>query len=178
MSSRGRVLAVCVGPGGIPKHPVASARLTRLGLAGDAHRFERHGGEARAVCIYSLADYRNLEAVGVRTSGSGTFGENLLVEGLDFGLLGAGDRLELRAPPRLEQDADSAADAATEREPVLLEIHDVREPCKTLRSVDARFPGLMLGRSGFLCRVLREGTLVPGMSIEHVPGSASDSHSP
>jgi len=165
-AGRGRVLAVCVGPGGIPKHPVERARLTRLGLEGDGHRFERHGGEARAVCLYSLADYRSLEALGVRTAGGGTFGENLLIEGLDFSALGAGDRLELRA-----STLGNAGGSAPADEPVLLEIHDVREPCKTLRSVDARFPGLMLGRSGFLCRVLREGTLVPGMSIEHVPAS-------
>jgi hypothetical protein len=38
---------------------------------------------------------------------------------------------------------------------VRLAIHDVREPCKTLKSVDARFPNLMLGRSGFVCRVVR-----------------------
>jgi len=41
----------------------------------------------------------------------------------------------------------------------------VREPCGTLKSVDARFPNLMLGRSGFVCRVLREGLLRPGMRV-------------
>jgi MOSC domain-containing protein YiiM len=173
LSAHGRVLAVCAGAGGIPKLPVASARLTRLGLEGDGHRFASHGGEARAVCIYSLADYRSLEALGVRTSGGGTFGENLLIEGLDFGALEAGDRLELRAPAQLERA--TPASSAPSSELVELEIHDVREPCKTLRSVDARFPGLMSGRSGFVCRVLREGTLVAGMSVAHVRGRAPDS---
>jgi MOSC domain-containing protein YiiM len=34
--------------------------------------------------------------------------------------------------------------------------------------LDARFPDLMLGRSGFVCRVLRAGRLRPGMSVSVV----------
>ena len=33
----GTILAVCIGPGGIPKHSVPEARATPAGLVGDKH---------------------------------------------------------------------------------------------------------------------------------------------
>lgn len=145
-SSRGLVLAVCVSPGGIPKHPVPSARVSELGLEGDKQRFAFHGGPRRAVCLFSIEDYHKLARDGVAAQAPGAYGENVLTQGLDYEELRAGDRLYMG-------------------DEVLLEIHDVREPCRTLRSIDARFPDLMLGRSGFLCQVLRGGVLRPGLEI-------------
>ena len=140
----GRVLAVCLGPGGIPKHEVEVARVDEDGLAGDRHRFRYHGGKNRAVCLFSTDDYASLRADGVAAEEPGTFGENVLLDGLDFAAMRPGDRVELGGE-------------------VVLEIHDVRAPCNTLRSVDRRFPNLMLGRSGYLCRVVRGGELRAGM---------------
>ena len=94
-------------------------------------------------------DYRSLQRDGVTCDAPGTFGENLLIEGLDFRGLRAGERLAVG--PR-----------------VVLEIHDVREPCDTLKSLDARFPELMVGRSGFVCRVVRGGELEPGQAVSLV----------
>lgn len=142
----GIVLAVCIGSGGIPKHAVESAEVTSLGLAGDKQRFRFHGGANRAVCLFSIEDYRLLRQDGVSCDAPGTFGENLLTEGLDFRALAADDELLVGDEVRLA-------------------IHDVREPCKTLCSVDARFPNLMLGRSGFVCRVVRTGRIRAGMPI-------------
>lgn len=158
-SERGTIAAVCVGPGGIPKHPIERAQLGELGLAGDAHRFKGHGGPNRAVCILFEQDYAELEREGVRTSGPGTFGENLLIHGVAREHLRPGDRIHVG-------DLEAG---------VLLEIHDVREPCRTLRPLDARFPGLMLGRSGFVCRVLRGGVLERGQSVRIAPAAAQDS---
>ncbi len=152
MSTRpaGTVRAVCLGSGGIPKQVVDEAECTELGLVGDGHRYKLHGGANRAVCLFSTEDYTALQRDGVRAEAPGSYGENLLIEGLDFAQLRPDDRLAV----------------GTE---VLLQIHDVREPCKTLRPLDARFPDLMLGRSGFVCRVLRPGRLRPGMSVSVVP---------
>ncbi len=147
----GRVLAVCLGSGGIPKYAVESAQVEKLGLVGDRHHYSRHGGLERAVCLFSIEDYRSLQRDGVACEEPGVFGENLLVEGLEFHALRAGDRLAVG--PR-----------------VVLEIHDVREPCATLKPLDARFPDLMVGRSGFVCRVVQGGELLPGQSISHVQG--------
>ncbi len=146
----GVVLAVCLGPGGIPKQPVEFAQVTELGLVGDKQRYTKvHGGVNRAVCLFSLEDYRALQADGVKVEPPGAFGENVLTEGLDFTTLRPGDRLSIG-------------------DELVIELHDVREPCGTLRSVDARFPNLMLGRSGFVCRVVRGGTVRAGMTVRPV----------
>jgi MOSC domain-containing protein YiiM len=142
----GIVLAVCLGPGGIPKHPVESAELGPLGLLGDKQRFHFHGGPNRALCLLSIEDYRALQRDGVAVEAPGSFGENVLTEGLDFGALRPDDELVIGDEVRIA-------------------LHDVREPCKTLKAIDERFPNLMLGRSGFVCRVIRGGRLAPGMAI-------------
>ena len=154
MVHEGRVLAVCLGPGGIPKPPVESAEVGELGLAGDGHRFRRHGGPDRAVCLFSIEDYRSLRSDDVACEAPGAFGENLLTEGLDYGALHAGDRLVV-----------GHGEGAVE-----LEIFDVREPCGALKKVDRRLPDLMEGRSGFVCRVVRGGTLRAGQRIATVVG--------
>ena len=145
-SLSGTVLAVCVSQGGIPKHPVESARVAETGVEGDKQRYAFHGGPDRAVCLFSIEDYRKLERDGVRAEAPGAYGENLLTEGLDYDELRAGDRLQVG-------------------DDILLEIYDVREPCTTLKSIDARFPNLMIGRSGFVCRVLRGGVARGGLEI-------------
>jgi MOSC domain-containing protein YiiM len=146
-----RIVAVCIGSGGIPKHPVDQARVTTLGLEGDRQRFRFHGGANRAVCLFSAADYASLIRDGVTASAPGSYGENVLIEGLDFARLRPGDQLRL----------------GTE---VVVELSDVREPCGTLKSVDKRFPNLMLGRSGFVCRVIQEGLLRSGDTAQLVTG--------
>ena len=142
----GVVVAVCTGTGGIPKFPVDSALVSLLGLSDDRQRFAFHGGPNRAVCLFSIEDYRLLQKDGVKCEPPGAFGENVLTEGLDFRRFHADDELMIGSEVRVA-------------------IHDIREPCKTLKSVDARFPNLMLGRSGFVCRVIRPGIVRPGMTI-------------
>lgn len=142
----GVVVAVCVGPGGIPKYPVPSARVEALGLEGDAHRFHLHGGANRAVCIFSVEDYASLARDGVAAEPPGAYGENLTTRGLDYARLRPGDRLRVGAE-------------------VELELFDVREPCGTLKKVDRRFPNLMVGRSGFVCRVATGGVVRPGDTV-------------
>jgi hypothetical protein len=142
----GVVLAVCLGPGGIPKFAVDSAVVERLGLVGDKHRFIGHGGANRAVCLFAIEDYVKLRNDGVPCEKPGTFGENLLTEGLDYAALRPDDELLVGDEVRLA-------------------IHDVREPCGTLKKVDKRFPDLMIGRSGLLCRVVNGGVVRPGMTV-------------
>ena len=101
----------------------------------------------RALCLFSIEDARALNPYGLPPLDPGAFGENLLVEGLDFALLRPGHRLSVGPE-------------------VLLEIFDVREPCKTLKEVDPRFPALMEGKSGFVARVLQNGRIAPGQAIQ------------
>lgn len=152
----GVVLAVCVGPGGVRKHAVATAEVGELGLAGDKQRFRFHGGPNRAVCLFSIEDCRALQHDGVTCESPGTFGENVLTEGLDYRALRPDDVLTIGDVVRIA-------------------IHDVREPCKALKSVDTRFPNLMLGRSGFVCRVITGGTIAAGMPVRVGSGVATPS---
>lgn len=140
------IVAVCLGEGGIPKRPVTSAEVIESGLVGDRHRFHLHGGLNRAICLLSEEVYSALRKDGVACEAPGTFGENVLTRGLSDAGLRPGDQL------RLGPD-------------VVIEIYDVRAPCKTLKSVDPRFPDLMLGRSGWVARVISGGVLAPGMTI-------------
>ena len=144
--SEARVVAVCLGEGGIPKGEVPRARVGPLGLEGDRHRFRLHGGPDRAVCVLSEAETLSLARDGVEVDGPGAYGENLLLAGVDFSELRPGDRLRVG-------------------EEVVLELFDVRAPCRTLKPLDARFPELMLGRSGWLCRVVEGGDVAPGMAV-------------
>lgn len=120
-----------------------------LGLEGDRQRSPHHGGPDRALSLLCTGEIESLAADGVVVCGPGSFGENLVLNGLDPADLRPGDRL--RIGPEVE-----------------LMLNDVRAPCSTLCSLDPRFPDLMLGRSGFLARVLRGGALEPGMEVVHI----------
>ena len=149
MSGAAEVFAVCVGPGGIPKPQVESCAVSAQGLEGDGHRFESHGGLDRAVCLLAVEVYEALQEDGVACHEPGTFGENVLTRGLDDTTLEAGDRLRLGGG-------------------LVVEIHDIRAPCATLKSVDSRFPELLVGRSGGVCRVVEPGILRRGATIERL----------
>lgn len=146
MNPTGTVLAICTGAGGIPKFPVGEAQLGPLGFEGDRHNIPEHGGADRAVCLFAWEDYEKLKAAGVPADSPGTFGENILTQGLKYDALRPGDQLLLSGGS-------------------VLEIWDVREPCATLQQLDPRFPDLLIGRSGFLCRVVKGGKLSPGQQI-------------
>jgi len=99
---RGRIVQISVSPGGVPKVPVPSARVTELGLEGDLHRdMEHHGGPERALCIFAIEQIRVLRAEGHDVS-PGAIGENLTVEGLDWERVTPGSRLELGAGVLIE----------------------------------------------------------------------------
>jgi len=78
------VVQINISPGGVPKLPVASARVTATGLEGDGHRdLEHHGGLERALCLFSLAQIRALQ-VEVHSVTPVTIVENASLEGLDW----------------------------------------------------------------------------------------------
>jgi MOSC domain-containing protein YiiM len=80
---RGRVARLNVSDGGVPKLPVAEARLTPTGLVGDRQRFPLiHGGPDRALSLFSLEIIERLRAEGHPIE-PGSTGENLTVAGLD-----------------------------------------------------------------------------------------------
>lgn len=93
--SEGRVHQLNVSQGGVPKLPVKSAVLGKLGFVTDAVTNKRvHGGPDRAVCIYSLERIEALQAEGHGIF-PGAIGENLTLSGLDWDKVVPGVRLAI-----------------------------------------------------------------------------------
>ena len=164
-----KILAVCVGaaetlPGrktrtGINKHAVGGAvMIDAEGLLGDAicNRVH-HGGRDQAVYVEgSLTLDWWAKELG-RPLEPGTFGENLVIEGLDNCAVAVGDRL-------------IAVD-------LVLEVTSARIPCSTFAAKmdDPKFVKryMQAGRPGIYCRVLQGGTVAAGMAVTYVPYAGS-----
>jgi len=149
MTPTARVVQISVSPGGVPKWPVPSARVTALGLEGDAQRdLEHHGGPERALCIFSQERIQALQAEGHPIT-PGSIGENLTIEGIDWNAVMPGTYL------RLGED-------------VVVQVTRYTSPCLNItasflhrdysRVAQKRHPG----DSRVYARVLREGSLTSG----------------
>lgn len=96
MVTEASVVSLHAAPeGGVPKPAVSGLVVTTNGCVGDRQRdLKHHGGPTRALCIWSHEVLHGLRAEGhpVRP---GDVGENVLVQGVPFADLAAGDVLEL-----------------------------------------------------------------------------------
>lgn len=152
---QGRVVSVNVSPGGVPKLPVSGAWVGRLGLDVDAHAEPppTHGGPDQAVCLYAVEAIARVAADGHQAF-PGAYGENLTVEGIDWGALRAGDRL------------------AVGEDGLILELTDMAGPCQTIahwfveRKIARISPKLRPEDSRWYARVIDEGRVEPGDRVE------------
>jgi MOSC domain-containing protein YiiM len=141
-------------PSGINKQPALSARITTLGVVGDAVlETKHHGGPEQAVYLYFRHDYAYWEEVLGRTLRPGMFGENLTLEGIDATDLAVGDRFAIGD--------------------VLLEVSYHRTPCATFAAQmdDPLWVKQFheAGRPGAYARVLAEGDVHPGDVVRYLP---------
>src|SRR5687767_5016428 len=142
----GRLLQLNISGGGMPKKPLPEARVTVEGVQGDWQKNRKyHGGPNRAVCIYSQELYAWLNEKGVPV-GPGDIGENFTTGGLDLQKLAKGMRLKVGG--------------------CVVEITDVRVPCGQLKKWDVDLPELIVGRSGWVAKVVQEGLVRAGDPIE------------
>lgn len=139
------VLAVNISRGGLPKKPVNTARVDLNGLCGDGHEHEKHCRPDRAVTIQDIELLDELRLEGFPLA-PGLMGENLTVRGLGVQSLSPGDRLVFSGGP-------------------VLELTKIRKPCYVLDQIDPRLKETVVGRCGFLARVVQPGDLQPGQSI-------------
>lgn len=153
----GRVVAVNVSPGGVPKRPVERAWVGRLGLEGDAHRESTvHGGPHRAVCLFAMEVIERLQSEGHPIE-PGSAGENLTTTGIEWSLLPVGTRARIGAALELELASSTT-------------------PCATqVRNFsDGNFNRIRIelhpSDSRMYARVVREGEVRPGDSITLLPG--------
>ncbi|AXV17022.1 MOSC domain-containing protein [Neorhizobium sp. SOG26] len=160
-----KLVAVCLGhaeklPGksyktGIYKMPVsAPVMVDRLGLVGDAVcNSKHHGGEDQAILLEGSLTLDWWAAELGHDVLPGTFGENLVVEGLDNRDVAVGDRFHLGE--------------------VALEATCARSPCNTLaaRMGDPKFlkAYTQAGRPGIYCRVIQTGMVATGDPVRYEP---------
>jgi MOSC domain-containing protein YiiM len=156
----GRVFQINLSDGGVPKLPVAEARVTANGIAGDRQKHTVfHGGPERAVSLFSLEVIERLRAEG-HPVGPGSTGENVTVAGVDWRLLAPGSRLALG-------------------DEVVLEITSYAAPCGSIRASFAggRFKRISQkvnpGESRLYARVLREGRVRAGDAARVLGGVRS-----
>lgn len=139
---------------GIDKRPVdGPVRVGRLGIEGDRQFDTRdHGGVDQAVYVYAAEDLADWAVRLDRTLPSGSFGENLTVRGIDVNEARIGERWRIGG--------------------VVVEVADVRTPCATFQAWlqepkwIRRFSEI--GRCGAYLRVIEEGTLQAGDTVEVV----------
>jgi MOSC domain-containing protein YiiM len=147
--TEGRVFQINLSNGGVPKLPVAGARVTKNGVAGDRQKHTTfHGGPERAVSLFSLEVIERLRAEGHPIE-PGSTGENVTVSGLDWSLLAPGSRVSLG-------------------DEVVLEITGYAAPCGSIRASFAggRFKRISQkvnpSESRLYARVLSEGGITTG----------------
>ena len=148
----GKVLAVCISEKkGTQKKNVGSAVFVEdWGLEGDAHAGKWH----RQV---SLLSYNKVEEFNKRGAnvGDGAFGENLVVDGIDFRALPVGTRLY----------------AGT----VELRMTQIGKECHSHCEIYQAVGDCIMPREGVFARVLHGGMIQIGDEMEIVPSSDSDS---
>ncbi len=160
-----KILAVCIGsaerlPGksyktGIYKHPITGSVLVDAeGVVGDAIcNRKHHGGVDQAVYLEGSLTLDWWSKEFGRPIVPGTFGENLVIDGLDNRTVSVGDRF-------------IAGD-------LVLEVTSARIPCATFaaRMGDPRFVKryTQAARPGIYCRILHGGAITAGSTVDYRP---------
>lgn len=160
-----KIAAVCLGQAqkmqgksyktGIFKAPVSGpVMLDAEGLVGDSIINRKyHGGPDQAIYLEGAITLGWWEEQLGKTLAPGTFGENLVIDGLDNRDLAVGDRLQIGA--------------------VLLEVSAPRLPCATFSAAmeDATIVKryTQAARPGAYCRVLEGGWLEAGTDVVVTP---------
>lgn len=147
------ILQLSRSGGGVPKLPILSARVSELGIEGDAHNdTKNHGGPERALCLYAIEIIEALAAEGHAVA-AGATGENITTRGLDWNLVVPGARLRLGSE-------------------VVIEVTRYTTPCyKNARwfiegDFNRMHQNLFPGWSRAYARVLHGGDLHPGDPVE------------
>jgi len=144
-----------VSEGGVPKHPVFEAKISKKGVEGDHQRnLKVHGGPDRAVCLFSVELIERLQDEG-HSIDAGSSGENLTLAGLAWEKLEPRTRLKIGPEVQLEVSSYCAPcelNARWFRDGEINRISQRHNP----------------GWSRLYARVLRNGVVRPGDVVEVV----------
>ncbi len=135
----GQIRAICISrEKGTEKRPIPEARFVKdFGIEGDAHGGKWH----RQVSLLSYDKVKAFNESGANVA-DGDFGENLLVEGIDFRELPVGSKFY-------------AGD-------VVLCMTQIGKECHSHCAIHARVGDCIMPREGVFAEVLQEGVLRPG----------------
>ena len=146
IAGKGMVRAICISPvRGVEKKRINEGHfLKNFGIEGDAHAGNWH----RQV---SLLSYDKVDAFNARGANveDGAFGENLVVEGIDFRRLPVGTRLLAGS--------------------VELEITQIGKECHSHCAIYQRMGECIMPKEGVFARVVQEGRIRPGDVMEVKP---------
>jgi MOSC domain-containing protein YiiM len=153
---QGKIRQISVSDGGVPKSPVAQASIGLNGVDGDRQRdTKHHGGPQRAVCLFSSEIIEALRLEGHPIE-PGSVGENLTVEGVDWGRVAPGTRFVFQGGAELE-------------------VTSFTEPCSHIRDAFTNLEfrrikqDLHPGQSRVYARVLKEGVVRAGENFRVEP---------
>jgi len=147
------VLSINISIGGIPKLPVETCRITLDGLDGDGCNHSKHVNPNRAISLIDNEILQQLEAEGYDVC-PGAVGENITIENLDVQSLEPHDRLSFSGG-------------------VVIELVEPRKPCFVLDTISPQLKTDIVGRCGYLARVITQGNLCAGESISITKNSSS-----
>jgi MOSC domain-containing protein YiiM len=137
---------------GVVKHNVPQAKLlVEHGLEGDAHA----EGGIRQVSLLSLQSIDKMVAMGAAVK-PGDFAENLTVDGLEVMTLPVGTRLKVGRD-------------------VLLEITQIGKACHKGCAIRELVGDCVMPREGVFARVLQEGVVKVGDTVEVLEANSSGS---
>jgi len=139
------VRSVNVSSGGIPKLPVEKCAVTVAGLAGDGRDHDKHITPERAVSLIDMEILTQLSNEGYEVP-PGAVGENLTVEELNVQKLEPGDRLSFSGG-------------------LLIELVESRRPCFVLDPLGKQLKTDIVGRCGYLAKVIVENDVSAGETI-------------
>ncbi|MTQ97844.1 MOSC domain-containing protein [Pseudoflavonifractor sp. BIOML-A6] len=142
----GKVIAVCISEKkGTQKHAVPSAKfLPDWGIENDAHAGKWH----RQVSLLSHDKVEAFRARGAKVA-SGAFGENLVVEGIDFAALPIGTRFQCND--------------------VLLELTQIGKECHSHCEIFKKMGECIMPTQGVFTRVLKGGEIAEGDELVILP---------
>ena len=135
----GKILAICISEKkGTQKKPIESARLVEeWGIEGDAHVGKWH----RQVSLLSFDKIEDFRARGAEVE-DGAFGENLVVQGIDFATLPIGTKFQCND--------------------VVLELTQIGKECHSGCAIFKKMGECIMPKQGVFTKVLHGGVIHPG----------------
>jgi len=143
-NKKGTIYAICTSKTkGIQKEPVDEISLKKNhGIEGDAHAGNWH----RQVSLLSLTSVNYMKNKGAPVD-KGSFGENIIVDGMEVDLLPVGTLLHLGKD-------------------VILKVTQIGKECHDMCAIGKIVGECVMPKKGIFCEVIEEGLLHCGEKIE------------